>query len=69
MVHFKKVGLTLLIQDDVKAKYLEAHQILEVCGLTSPVVMNELLLDWKHCLHNYVLYFAHKLVWVLIVTL
>ena len=59
MVDFQQIWLALLVQEDIKAKYLKAHQIFDVCRLARPVAVRQLGLSRNQSLDNQILYFAH----------
>jgi len=45
MVDLKQPGLTCLVDEDIKTKNFKAHVIVDVAGLTRPIMMIQIWLD------------------------
>ena len=59
MIHLKQIRFAFLVQNNVETENFKAHEIFDVRRLANPIVVDEVLLDWKKRFYNYVFNFTH----------
>ena len=62
LIHLQQVRLAFVVEDDVEAENLEAHQVFQVRRLARSVVVRQLLLDRDKSLDYYILRLSHDFI-------